>query len=210
MPTMTTIRDQERFIIPDPRIIEQTHRGERIYDVYSRLLKDRIIFLGTPVNMDVANLIIGQLLVLESEDPEKDIFMYVNSPGGDVMAGLAIYDTMQYINAPVSTICIGQAYSMAAVLLAAGAKTRRFMLPHARVMLHQPLGGFSGQATDIDIQAREMLHLKKVLIDIVARHTEQPVEQVKRDTDRDYYLGGEEALAYGIVDQVVSRDDAPA
>ncbi len=193
-----------------PTVIESTPRGEREWGIYSRLLRDRIIFLGDEVSDGLANSLIAQMLVLESDDPKKEISLYINSPGGSVTAGLAIYDTMQYINAPVSTICIGQAYSMAAVLLAAGAKTRRFMLPHARVMLHQPLGGFSGQATDIDIQAREMLHLKKVLIDIVARHTEQPVEQVKRDTDRDYYLGGEEALAYGIVDQVVSRDDAPA
>jgi len=193
-----------------PTVIESTPRGEREWGIYSRLLRDRIIFLGDEVSDGLANSIIAQLLVLESDDPKKEISIYINSPGGSVTAGLAIYDTMQYINAPVSTICIGQAYSMAAVLLASGAKGRRFMLPHARIMLHQPLGGFSGQATDIDIQAREMLHLKKVLIEVVARHTGQPVDQVKKDTDRDYYLGGEEAQAYGIVDEVVRREDTSA
>ncbi len=193
-----------------PTVIETTPRGEREWGIYSRLLRDRIIFLGDEVSDGLANSIIAQLLVLESEDPKKEVSLYINSPGGSVTAGLAIYDTIQYINAPVSTICIGQAYSMAAVLLAAGAKGRRFMLPHARVMLHQPLGGFSGQATDIDIQAREMLHLKKVLIDIVARHTGQPVDQVKTDTDRDYYLGADEASSYGIVDEVVRREEGAA
>ena len=188
-----------------PTVIESTPRGEREWGIYSRLLRDRIIFLGDEVSDGLANSIIAQLLVLESEDPKKEVSLYINSPGGSVTAGLAIYDTMQYINAPVSTICIGQAYSMAAVLLAAGAKGRRFMLPNARVMLHQPLGGFSGQATDIDIQAREMLHLKKTLIGIVATHCGKPVEQVKEDTDRDYYLGGDEAKAYGMVDEVVRR-----
>ena len=188
-----------------PTVIESTPRGEREWGIYSRLLRDRIIFLGDEVSDGLANSIIAQLLVLESEDPKKEVSLYINSPGGSVTAGLAIYDTMQYINAPVSTICIGQAYSMAAVLLAAGAKGRRFMLPNARVMLHQPLGGFSGQATDIDIQAREMLHLKKTLIGIVATHCGKPVEQVKEDTDRDYYLGGDEAKAYGLVDEVVRR-----
>ena len=190
-----------------PTVIESTPRGEREWGIYSRLLRDRIIFLGDEVSDGLANSIIAQLLVLESEDPKKEISLYINSPGGSVTAGLAIYDTMQYINAPVSTICIGQAYSMAAVLLAAGAKGRRFMLPNARVMLHQPLGGFSGQATDIDIQAREMLHLKKALIAIVAQHCDKPVEQVKTDTDRDYYLGGDEAKAYGLVDEVVRRGE---
>ena len=185
MPTMTTIRDQERFIIPDPRIIEQTHRGERIYDVYSRLLKDRIIFLGTPVNMDVANLIIGHLLVLESEDPEKDIFMYVNSPGGDVMAGLAIYDTMQYIKPDVSTICLGQAASMGAVLLAAGTAGKRQALPHSTVLIHQPLGGFRGQATDIEIHAKEILRKRQALNEMLALHTGQPLDRIAQDTERD-------------------------
>ena len=189
-----------------PTVIESTPRGEREWGIYSRLLRDRIIFLGDEVSDGLANSIIAQLLVLESEDPKKEISLYINSPGGSVTAGLAIYDTMQYINAPVSTICIGQAYSMAAVLLAAGTKGRRFMLPNARVMLHQPLGGFSGQASDIDIQAREMLHLKKTLIGLVARHSDKPIEQVKMDTDRDYYLGGDEAKAYGLVDEVVRRE----
>ena len=193
-----------------PTVIESTPRGEREWGIYSRLLRDRIIFLGDEVSDGLANSIIAQLLVLESEDPKKEISLYINSPGGSVTAGLAIYDTMQYINAPVSTICIGQAYSMAAVLLAAGTKGRRFMLPNARVMLHQPLGGFSGQASDIDIQAREMLHLKKTLIGLVARHSGKAVEQVKLDTDRDYYLGGDEAKAYGLVDEVVRRETETA
>jgi ATP-dependent Clp protease protease subunit len=205
MPTMTTIRDQERFIIPDPRIIEQTHRGERIYDVYSRLLKDRIIFLGTPVNMDVANLIIGQLLVLESEDPEKDIFMYVNSPGGDVMAGLAIYDTMQYIKPDVSTICLGQAASMGAVLLAAGTAGKRQALPHSTVLIHQPLGGFRGQATDIEIHAKEILRKRQALNEMLALHTGQPLDRIAQDTERDYYMTAEEARSYGVIDQVLSE-----
>jgi len=204
MPNMSTIRDQERFIIPDPRIIEQTHRGERIYDVYSRLLKDRIVFLGTPVNMDVANLIIGQLLVLESEDPEKDIFMYVNSPGGDVMAGLAVYDTMQYIKPDVATICLGQAASMGAVLLAAGTKGKRQALPHSTVLIHQPMGGFRGQATDIEIHAREILRKREALNEMLAHHTGQPLAQIAQDTERDYYMTAEEALAYGLIDQVIS------
>ena len=205
MPNMSTIRDQERFIIPDPRIIEQTHRGERIYDVYSRLLKDRIIFLGTPVNMDVANLIIGQLLVLESEDPDKDIFMYVNSPGGDVMAGLAVYDTMQYIKPDVATICLGQAASMGAVLLAAGAEGKRQALPHATILIHQPMGGFRGQATDIEIHAREILRKRAALNELLAGHTGQPLAQIAQDTERDYYMTSEEAVAYGLIDQVISE-----
>lgn len=188
-----------------PTVIETTPRGEREWGIYSRLLRDRIVFLGDEISDGLANSLIAQLLVLESDDPKKEVSLYINSPGGSVTAGLAIYDTMQYIRAPVSTICIGQAYSMAAVLLAAGEKGRRFMLPHGRVMLHQPLGGFSGQATDIDIQAKEMLHLKKVLIDIVARHTGQLVERIRKDTDRDYYLGGEAAQAYGLIDEVVRR-----
>ncbi|MSP90818.1 MAG: ATP-dependent Clp protease proteolytic subunit [Myxococcales bacterium] len=186
-------------------VTELTPRGERHSDIYSRLLMDRIVFLGQEINDPIANLVIAQLLFLESEDPTKDISLYINSPGGYVNAGLAIYDTMQYIQAPISTICIGQAASMAAVLLAAGTKGRRVVLPHARIMLHQPLGGFQGQATDIDIQAREMLHTKHVLNDIVARHTGQPVERVKRDTDRDFYLGAEEAKAYGVIDLVLQR-----
>lgn len=186
-------------------VTETTPRGERTQDVYSRLLMDRIVFLGTPINDAVANLVIAQLLFLESEDPTKEISLYINSPGGYVNAGLAIYDTMQYMQCPISTICLGQAASMAAVLLAAGSKGRRVALPHSRVMLHQPLGGFSGQAADIDIQAREMLLTKKVLNDIVAKHTGQPLERIARDTDRDFYLGADAAKDYGIVDQVLVR-----
>lgn len=186
-------------------VTETTPRGERTQDVYSRLLMDRIVFLGTPINDAVANLVIAQLLFLESEDPTKEISLYINSPGGYVNAGLAIYDTMQYMQCPISTICLGQAASMAAVLLAAGSKGRRVALPHSRVMLHQPLGGFSGQAADIDIQAREMLLTKKVLNDIVAKHTGQPLERIARDTDRDFYLGADAAKEYGIVDQVLVR-----
>lgn len=189
-----------------PTVIESTPRGEREWGIYSRLLRDRIIFLGDEISDGLANSVIAQLLVLESEDPKKEISLYINSPGGSVTAGLAIYDTIQYINAPVSTICIGQAYSMAAVLLTAGAKGRRFMLPHGRLMLHQPLGGFSGQATDIDIQAREMLHLKQMLINIIGEHSGQDLKQVKTDTDRDYYLGAEQAKDYGLIDEVVQRD----
>ncbi len=189
-----------------PTVIESTPRGEREWGIYSRLLRDRIIFLGDEIGDGLANSVIAQLLVLESEDPKKEISLYINSPGGSVTAGLAIYDTMQYINAPVSTICIGQAYSMAAVLLTAGAKGRRFMLPHGRIMLHQPLGAFSGQATDIDIQAREMLHLKQMLIQIIGEHSGQDLTQVKTDTDRDYYLGAQQAKDYGLIDEVVQRD----
>ena len=193
----------------DPRatiiVTETTPRGERHSDIYSRLLMDRIVFLGSEINDFVANSVIAQLLFLESEDPTKEVSLYINSPGGLVNAGLAIYDTMQYMQAPIATICIGQAASMAAVLLASGTKGRRVILPHGRVMLHQPLGGFSGQASDIDIQAREMLYTKNVLNDIVARHTNQPVEKVRKDTDRDFYLGADEARNYGVVDAVLSR-----
>ena len=197
--------DQERFIIPDPRIIEQTHRGERIYDVYSRLLKDRIIFLGTPVNSDVANLIIGQLLVLESEDPDKDVFMYINSPGGDVTAGLAIYDTMQYVRPDIVTICLGQAASMGALLLTGGAAGKRQALPHATLLIHQPMGGFRGQATDIEIHAKEILRKKTRLNEIMAKHTGQPLEQVAQDTERDYYMTAAEACDYGLIDRVIEE-----
>ena len=206
---MTRPANQEHFIIPQPHIIEQTHRGERLYDVYSRLLKDRIIFLGTPVNADVANLIIGQLLVLESEDPEKDVFMYINSPGGDVMAGMAIYDTMQYIKPSVSTICLGQAASMGAVLLAAGEEGKRHALPHATVLIHQPMGGFRGQATDIEIHAKEILRKRQTLNELLAQHTGQPLDRVAQDTERDYYMTATEAKEYGVVDLVISeRTDA--
>jgi ATP-dependent Clp protease protease subunit len=186
-------------------VTETTPRGERHSDIYSRLLMDRIVFLGTEINDYVANSVIAQLLFLESEDPTKDIALYINSPGGLVNAGLAIYDTMQYVQCPISTICLGQASSMAAVLLAAGTKGKRVILPHGRVMLHQPLGGFSGQASDIDIQAREMLYTKSLLNEIVAKHTGQALEKIRVDTDRDFYLGAEEAKAYGVVDAVLVR-----
>ena len=189
-----------------PTVIETTPRGEREWGIYSRLLRDRIIFLGTEVTDALANSIIAQLLVLDSEDPKKEISLYINSPGGSVSAGLAIYDTMQYVSAPVSTICIGQAASMGAVLLAAGAPGRRFALPHARVMLHQPLGGFSGQVSDIDIAAREMLHIKGLMTEIVAKHTGQSIETIKADTDRDFYLSADQAVAYGVIDSVVRRE----
>ena len=187
-----------------PIVIEQTPRGERAYDIYSRLLKDRIIFIGTPINDDVANLVIAQLLFLESEDPDKDINMYVNSPGGIVTAGLAIYDTMQYVRPSVSTLCMGQASSMAAVILAAGATGKRFALPHSRILLHQPMGGFSGQATEIEIHAKEILKLREQLNQILAKHTKQAMETIARDTDRDYFLSPEEAKAYGLIDEVVA------
>lgn len=188
-----------------PIVIEQTGRGERAYDIYSRLLKDRIVMLGTPIDDHVANLIVAQLLFLEAEDPEKDIYLYINSPGGVVTAGLAIYDTMQYIKPDVVTICMGQAASMGAVLLAAGAKGKRFALPHARIMIHQPLGGFQGQATDIEIHAREILRLKRMLNEILSKHTGQPVEKVEQDTERDYFMSAEEAKEYGLIDKVLTR-----
>jgi ATP-dependent Clp protease, protease subunit len=188
-----------------PMVIEQTSRGERAYDIYSRLLKDRIIFLGTPIDDIVANTVIAQLLFLEADDPDKDIFIYVNSPGGIVTAGLAIYDTMNYIKSPVSTICIGQAASMGALLLASGAKGKRFSLPHARIMIHQPMGGFQGQATDIEIHAKEMLKMKDTLNKILSDHTGQPIEKIHEDTDRDYFMSGEDAKAYGLVDEVITK-----
>jgi ATP-dependent Clp protease protease subunit len=187
-----------------PMVIEQTNRGERAYDIYSRLLKDRIIFLGTPIDDHVANLMIAQMLFLEADDPEQDIFLYVNSPGGYVTAGLAIYDTMQYIRPDVSTICIGQAASMGALLLTAGAKGKRYSLPHSRIMIHQPAGGFQGQASDIDIQAREILRMKENLDQIMAKHTGQDIERIKRDTDRDFFMSGEQAKEYGLVDDVIT------
>jgi ATP-dependent Clp protease protease subunit len=186
-------------------VIEQTSRGERAYDIYSRLLKDRIIFLGTPIDDIVANTVIAQLLFLEADDPDKDIYIYINSPGGIVTAGLAIYDTMNYIKSPVSTICIGQAASMGALLLASGAKGKRFSLPHARIMIHQPMGGFQGQATDIEIHAKEMLKMKDTLNRILANHTGQPIEKIHEDTDRDYFMSGEDAKAYGLVDEVIAK-----
>jgi len=193
-----------------PIVVEQSHRGERAYDIFSRLLKDRIIFLGSEIDDVEANLVIAQMLFLESEDPDKDVNLYINSPGGSVSAGLAIYDTMQYVKCPVSTICMGQAASMGAVLLAAGQKGKRYCLPNARVMIHQPLGGFHGQASDIEIQTREILRLKAALTEILARHTGQPVDKVVRDSDRDLFMGAEEAVGYGLVDQVVTRKAAPA
>ncbi|MGE4442510.1 MAG: ATP-dependent Clp endopeptidase proteolytic subunit ClpP [Desulfomicrobium sp.] len=185
-------------------VIENTGRGERMYDIYSRLLKDRIVLLGTPIDDHVANSICAQLLFLESENPEKQINMYVNSPGGSVTAGMAIYDTMQYISAPVATLCIGQAASMAAVLLAAGEKGMRYTLPHSRIMIHQPMGGFQGQATDIAIQAKEIIRLRSELNGILAGHTGQSLEKVEQDTERDYFMSGEEACAYGLIDQVLA------
>ena len=187
-----------------PMVIEQTNRGERAYDIYSRLLKDRIIFLGTPIDDHVANLMIAQMLFLEADDPEQDIFLYINSPGGYVTSGLAIYDTMQYIRPDVSTICIGQAASMGSLLLTAGAKGKRYSLPHARIMIHQPAGGFQGQATDIEIQAREILRVKEALDNILAKHTSQDIERIKRDTDRDFFMSGEQAKDYGLVDDVIT------
>ena len=186
-----------------PIVIEQTGRGERAYDIYSRLLRDRIVILGAPIGDDLANLVVAQLLFLESEDPEKDIYMYVNSPGGSVTAGLAIYDTMQYIKPEVSTLCVGQAASMAAWLLAAGAKGKRFALPHARIMIHQPLGGVQGQATDIDIQAREIIRLREQMNNILVKHTGQSLKKIEKDTDRDLFLTGEQAVEYGLVDEVI-------
>lgn len=190
-----------------PMVIEQTHRGERAYDIYSRLLKDRIIFLGTAIDDNVANVIIAQLLFLESEDPDKDIYIYINSPGGVVTAGMGIYDTIQYIKPDVSTICVGQAASMGAVLLAAGTAGKRFALPNARIMIHQPLGGFQGQATDIDIHAREILRMREVLNNILAKHTKQPLKKIQTDTERDFFMSGHDSKEYGIVDDVVTYRD---
>lgn len=190
-----------------PYVIEQTHRGERPWDIFSRLLKDRIIFLGSAINDQVANTIIAQFLFLESEDPDKEIMLYVNSPGGSVTAGMAIYDTMQYVRCKVSTICIGQAASMAAVLLASGESGRRLSLPNSRVLIHQPLGGVSGQATDIDIQAREILKLREQLNDILVKHTGQDYDRIRHDSDRDYFMGAYEAKEYGIIDEVITKKD---
>lgn len=186
-----------------PIVVEQSSRGERAYDIYSRLLRDRIIFLGTGVTDEIANLVIAQMLFLEAEDSEKEIHFYVNSPGGLVTAGLAIYDTMQYIRSPVATYCMGQAASMGALLLAAGDKGKRYALPHSRILIHQVMGSFTGQASDVDIQAREILRLREELNEILAKHTGQPLDRIKLDTDRDYYMSGEEAKEYGLVDQVI-------
>lgn len=192
-----------------PIVVEQTNRGERSYDIYSRLLKDRIIFLGAPIDDMFANLVIAQLLFLEAEDPEKDINLYVNSPGGSVTAGLGIYDTMQYVKPPINTICLGQAASMGALLLTAGAKGKRYALPNARVMIHQPLGGFQGQATEIDIHAREILKIRERLNEIMAKHTGQPIEKISHDTERDYFMSAEEAKKYGLIDEVITRQTKP-
>jgi ATP-dependent Clp protease protease subunit len=192
-----------------PMVVEQTPRGERAFDIFSRLLKERIIFLPTYIEDEIANLVIAQMLFLEAEDPDKDIALYINSPGGSVTAGMAIYDTMQYIKPDVSTICMGQAASMGALLLAAGAKNKRFALPHARIMIHQPLGGVQGQATDIDIQAREILRMREELNRILLHHTGQTIEKIQRDTDRDFFMTAEQAREYKIVDEVISSKPTP-
>ena len=188
-----------------PIVVEQTQRGERAFDIYSRLLKDRIVFIGMPLTDEVANVVIAELLFLEAENPDKDISLYVNSPGGIVSAGLAVYDTMQYIKPDISTICMGQASSMAAVLLTAGTAKKRFALPNSRIMMHQPLGGVQGQATDIGIQAQEILRMKRRLNEIIARHTGQSIEKVEKDTDRDFFMSAEEAKQYGLIDEVIIK-----
>ncbi len=193
-----------------PTVIEQSARGERAFDIYSRLLRERIIFLGRQVDDDIANLIVAQMLYLESEDPEKDIYLYINSPGGGVYAGMAIYDTMQHIQPNVSTICIGLAASMGAFLLAGGTQGKRIALPHARIMIHQPLGGAQGPATDIEIQANEIIYIKRTLNELLAHHTQQPLEQIERDTDRDNFMTPEAAKEYGLIDQVISKRPQPA
>ena len=206
--SMSGFSAPQNFIIPT--VIEQTHRGERGWDIFSRLLKDRIIFLGTAVDDGIANIIIAQLLFLESEDPDKDIMLYINSPGGLVTAGMAIYDTMQYVRPDVATFCMGQAASMGAFLLAAGAKGKRYALPHSRILIHQPLGGFSGQATDIDIHAKEILRTRSTLNDLLAKHTGQPLDRIKHDTERDYFLSAAESKEYGLIDEVfLQRTPAP-
>lgn len=194
--------------VPYPQVVEQTHRGERSWDIFSRLLKDRIIFLGVGVTDEVANLLVAQMLYLESDDPKKEITLYINSPGGSVNAGLAIYDTMQYVRCPIATMCVGQAASMAAVLLAAGEKGRRMVLPNSRILIHQPMGGVSGQASDIEIHAREILRLRNCLNEILVKHTGKNMDKIQQDTDRDYIMTAEESVAYGLVDEVMRpRDD---
>jgi ATP-dependent Clp protease, protease subunit len=200
--------DIKNYLIPT--VIEQTHRGERGWDIFSRLLKDRIVFLGSAINDDVANVIIAQLLFLDSEEPEKDIMLYINSPGGNVTSGLAIYDTMQYLHCDVATICMGQAASMGAFLLASGTKGKRYALPHGRVMIHQPLAGFQGQATDIDIHAREILKMRDTLNELMSKHTGQPITKIKEDTERDYFLSPEAAKTYGLIDEVLVTAKKPA
>lgn len=193
-----------------PMVVEQSPRGERAYDIYSRLLKERIIFLGTAVNDDVANVIIAQLLFLEADDPDKDITFYINSPGGVVTAGLAIYDTMRYVKCDIATLCMGQAASMGAVLLAAGAKDKRYSLPNSRILIHQPMGGFQGQATDIEIHAREILRMREDLNTILAKHTGQKIKKIQTDTERDFFMGAEEARKYGIIDKVIEKREIAA
>ncbi|MCK5404845.1 MAG: ATP-dependent Clp endopeptidase proteolytic subunit ClpP [Desulfobulbaceae bacterium] len=193
-----------------PMVVEQSPRGERAYDIYSRLLKERIIFLGTAVNDDVANVIIAQLLFLEADDPDKDITFYINSPGGVVTAGLAIYDTMRYVKCDIATLCMGQAASMGAVLLAAGAKDKRYSLPNSRILIHQPMGGFQGQATDIEIHAREILRMREDLNTILAKHTGQKIKKIQTDTERDFFMGAEEARKYGIIDKVIEKREIVA
>ena len=205
-------RATERMKVKDlglvPMVIETTGRGERAFDIYSRLLKERVIFLVGPIEDHMANLVVAQMLFLESENPDKDVHLYINSPGGTVNSGLAIYDTMQFIRPDVSTVCIGQAASMGAVILAGGTDTKRYSLPHSRIMIHQPWGGFQGQATDIDIQAREILDMRERLNQILSRHTGRNLEKVKEDTERDNFMGGKEAIAYGLIDKVIeSRED---
>lgn len=193
-----------------PMVVEQDGRGERAFDIYSRLLKDRIIFLGTVIDDSIANLVVAQMLYLESEDPDKEIFFYLNSPGGNVSSGMAVYDTMQYIKSPISTVCMGQAASMAALLLAAGKKGKRFALPHSRILIHQPLGGFQGQATDIDIQAKEILRLKDELNRILADLTGKPLSKIINDTERDYFMDSEQAKEYGLIDEIITRKPVAA
>ena len=202
------MKTQMSYLVPT--VIEQTHRGERGWDIFSRLLKDRIIFLGTPINDDVANVVIAQLLFLDSEEPEKDIMLYINSPGGHVSAGLAIYDTMQYLHCDVATICMGQAASMGSFLLAAGTKGKRYALPHSRVMIHQPLAGFQGQATDIEIHAKEILRARDELNELYAKHTGQPIEKIKHDTERDNFMSSAQAKEYGLIDEVLTTVKKPA
>src|SRR5690348_1858324 len=199
----------KRMSLLVPMVVEQTGRGERAYDIFSRLLKDRIVFLGGPIHDETANLVTAQLLFLESEDPEREINMYINSPGGSVTAGLAIYDTMQFVKPPVSTLCVGQAASMGAVLLAAGAKGRRYALPHSRIMIHQLSGGFEGQAADIDIQAREALRLREILNNILTNHTGQNIKKIEKDTDRDNFLTADQSVEYGLIDEVIAARSIP-
>jgi ATP-dependent Clp protease, protease subunit len=208
MPPMSNREPISDYLVP--MVVESTNRGERAFDIYSRLLKDRIVFIGTPIDDQVANLVIAQLLFLQSEDADKDVFLYINSPGGVVTAGLAIYDTMQYIKPDVSTICIGMAYSMGAVLLTGGAANKRFALPHANILIHQPMGGMQGQASDIQIHAKEILRTREVLNGIIARHSGQPMDRVQQDTDRDFFMTPEAAKAYGLIDEIIATPEKAA